>query len=110
MAENGKQPTLVVVQLTGGNDFMNTVIPYGNGLYYDSRETLAIPEDEVLPIDGAVGFNPAIAPLKELFDQGNVAVVQGIGYPDSSRSHFRGMTSGTRASRTPWRPRGGWGR
>ncbi len=91
MVENGKQPTLVVVQLTGGNDFMNTIIPYSNGLYYDSRETLAIPEDEVLPVDGAVGFNQTIAPLKELFDGGDVAVVQGIGYPDSSRSHFRGM-------------------
>ena len=91
MAENGKQPTLVVVQLTGGNDFMNTIVPYSNGLYHDARLTLAIPEDEVLPIDGAVGFNPNFAPLKELFDQGDMAIVQGIGYPDSSRSHFRGM-------------------
>ena len=91
MAENGKQPTLVVVQLTGGNDFMNTIVPYSNGLYHDSRATLAIPEDEVLPIDGAVGFNQNIAPLKELLDQGDMAIVQGIGYPNSSRSHFRGM-------------------
>jgi uncharacterized protein (DUF1501 family) len=91
MAENGKQPTLIVVQLTGGNDFMNTVVPYSNGLYHDSRLSLAVPEDEVLPIDGAVGFNPNFGPLKELFDLGDMAIVQGIGYPDSSRSHFRGM-------------------
>ena len=91
MAENGKQPTLVVVQLTGGNDFMNTIVPYSNGLYHDSRLTLAIPEDEVLQINGALGFHPKAAPLKELFDRGDMAIVQGIGYPNSSRSHFRGM-------------------
>lgn len=91
MAKNGKPPTLVVVQLTGGNDFMNTVVPYSDGLYYDSRVTLAIPEDEVLPIDGSVGFNPNVAPLRELFERGDMAIVQGIGYANSSRSHFRGM-------------------
>ena len=91
MAGNGKAPVLVVVQLTGGNDFMNTLIPYTNSVYYDSRPTVHIPEDQVLPIDDTLAFHPNMGPMKELYDQGNVAIVQGIGYPDASRSHFRGM-------------------
>ena len=91
MAGNGKPPVLVVVQLSGGNDFMNTVIPYTNPHYYDSRKNVAISQDEVLPISDTLAFNPVLAPLKELYDQGNVAIVQGVGYPNSSRSHFRAM-------------------
>jgi uncharacterized protein (DUF1501 family) len=86
-----KQPTLVFVQLNGGNDFMNTIVPFGNGLYYDNRRLLAVPEDKVLAIDGQVGMNPHIRPLKALYDRGQVAVVQGVGYPNSTRSHFRSM-------------------
>ena len=91
MAGNGREPVLVVVQLSGGNDFMNTVIPYTNPVYYDSRRTVFVPQDRVLPINDTLAFHPDIGPLKELYDQGKVAVVQGIGYPNSSRSHFRGM-------------------
>ena len=91
MSGNGKPPVLVVVQLTGGNDFMNTLIPYTSPVYHDSRPTVGIAEEDVLPMDGTLGWNPNAAPLKELYDQGKVAVVQGIGYPNSSRSHFRGM-------------------
>ncbi len=91
MAGNGKAPVLVVVQLTGGNDFMNTVIPYTSSVYYDSRPTVHIPQDQVLPIDDTLAFHPSMGPFKELYDQGKVAVIQGIGYPNSSRSHFRGM-------------------
>ena len=91
MAGNGKQPVLVVVQLSGGNDFLNTLVPYTDPNYYDARTKVIIQEDEVLPINDTLGFNPNLAPLKELYDQGKVAVIQGIGYPDSSRSHFRGM-------------------
>jgi uncharacterized protein (DUF1501 family) len=91
MAGNGKAPVLVVVQVTGGNDFMNTVIPYSNPLYYDSRPVVGIPQDRVLRIDDQLGFNPNAAPLKELYDQGKVAVIQGVGYPNSTRSHFRSM-------------------
>ena len=90
MEVNGKPTVFVVVQLTGGNDFMNTLIPYGSGVYYDSRPVIGVPRDEVLPLDDHLGFNPNFAPVKELYDAGNVAVVQGVGYPDSSRSHFRG--------------------
>ena len=91
MAVNGKPPVLVVLQLTGGNDFMNTLVPYTNPIYYDSRKKVVIPEDEVLPINDNLGFHPSAGPLKELYERGDVAVVQGIGYPNSSRSHFRGM-------------------
>ena len=86
-----KEPVFVVVQLSGGNDFMNTLIPYTNSVYYDNRKLLNIPEEDVLPLDNTLGWHPEMAPFKELYDKGMVAVVQGIGYPDSNRSHFRGM-------------------
>ncbi len=91
MAVSAKAPVLVVVQLTGGNDFMNTIIPYTNGVYYDSRPTVGIPADQVLPLNDTLAFHPRTGPLKELYDVGQVAIVQGIGYPNSNRSHFRGM-------------------
>jgi uncharacterized protein (DUF1501 family) len=82
---------LVVVQLTGGNDFMNTVVPYTNGHYYDARKKVVIREDQVLPINDQLGINAHAAPFKRLYDEGKMAIVQGIGYPNSNRSHFRGM-------------------
>lgn len=91
MAVNAKAPVLVVVQLTGGNDFMNTIIPYTNGVYHDSRPTVGIPAEQVLPCSETLGFNPHAAPLKSLYDAGKVAIIQGIGYPNANRSHFRGM-------------------
>lgn len=86
-----RDPVLVVIQLTGGNDYMNTVIPYGNPLYQDNRPTVGIPQEQVLPIDDNVGFNPALKPIKALYDQGKVAIINGIGYPNPNRSHFRAM-------------------
>ena len=93
MAGNGsaKPPVLVVVQLSGGNDFMNTVIPYTNSVYYDNRPLVVVPQDQAMPIDDTLAFHPNMGPVKELYDRGKVAIVQGIGYPDSNRSHFRGM-------------------
>ncbi|MAO75782.1 MAG: hypothetical protein CL699_05700 [Chloroflexi bacterium] len=86
-----KDPVFVVVQLSGGNDFMNTLVPYSNHRYYDNRKFLNIAPEDVLPLDNTLGWHPEMAPFKELYDRGMVAVVQGIGYPDSNRSHFRGM-------------------
>jgi uncharacterized protein (DUF1501 family) len=86
-----KDPVLVVVQLSGGNDFMNTLIPFTNGVYYDNRPLVGIPEDKVLPLTDNLGFHPSFGPMKELFEAGKVAMVQGIGYENSSRSHFRAM-------------------
>ena len=84
-------PILVVLQLTGGNDYVNTIVPYANSAYYDSRANLSVPAEQVLPINDELGFDPAMAPLKEMYDQGKVAVINGIGYPNPNRSHFRSM-------------------
>jgi uncharacterized protein (DUF1501 family) len=91
MAANTKDPILVVLQLSGGNDALNTLIPYSNPLYFDNRPNVRIPEDQVLPLNDSVGFHPAMGPLKALYDAGKVAIIQGIGYPKPSRSHFRSM-------------------
>jgi uncharacterized protein (DUF1501 family) len=91
MASNTKDPILVVLQLSGGNDALNTLIPYSDPLYYDNRPNVRIPEDQVLPLNDSVGFHPAMGPLKKLYDEGKVAIIQGIGYPKPSRSHFRSM-------------------
>jgi len=91
MAMTRKPPTLVVLQLTGGNDALNTVVPYANPLYYDQRPTVRIPEDQVLPIDDHYGFHPSMAALKPFWDQGKMAIVNGIGYPKPDYSHFRSM-------------------
>jgi uncharacterized protein (DUF1501 family) len=91
MAENTKDPILVILQLSGGNDALNTVIPYGNPLYFDNRPKVGIPADQVLPINDSIGFHPAMGPMKTLYDEGKMAIIQGIGYPNPSRSHFRSM-------------------
>lgn len=91
MPGNGTSPVLVVVQLSGGNDFMNTLIPYNSHVYWDCRPVVNVPEDRIIPLNGELGFHPQTAPLKAMYDEGRVAVVQGIGYPNSNRSHFRAM-------------------
>ena len=91
MTSTNKDPILVVVQLTGGNDYMNTVIPYENPLYYDNRNTVSIAQEDVLPIGQGLAFNPALLGIKNLFDDGKVALINGIGYPTPNRSHFRSM-------------------
>jgi uncharacterized protein (DUF1501 family) len=82
---------LVVLQLTGGNDGLNTVIPYRDELYYQARPTLAIPEAQVVPLDERLGLHPALAPLKPLYEQRTLAILQNVGYPNPNRSHFRSM-------------------
>ena len=91
MTSTKKDPVLVVLQLSGGNDAVNTMVPYGDSFYADNRPVVRVAEDQVLPVNDHVGFNPAMAPLKALYDQGKVAVIQGIGYPNPNRSHFRSM-------------------
>jgi uncharacterized protein (DUF1501 family) len=82
---------LVVVQLSGGNDGINTVVPYGDPHYYDHRVALGVPQDQVLAINDHVGFHPSMGPIKDLYDEGKVAVIQGVGFPNCNRSHFRSM-------------------
>ena len=91
MVTESKEKVLVVIQLTGGNDFMNTIVPYTNGHYYDARKKVVIRQDEVIPINDTLAFNPNNAALKPLFDDGKLGIIQGIGYPNANRSHFRGM-------------------
>ena len=91
MTTREKDPVLIVLQLTGGNDYMNTVIPYGNPLYYDNRPVLGVSEDDVLKLDDRTGLNPAMRPLQRLYDEGSVAIVHGVGWEGSDRSHFRCM-------------------
>jgi uncharacterized protein (DUF1501 family) len=86
-----KAPILVVLQLSGGNDYMNTVIPYNDPLYRDYRPRVAIPEDQILPLDAEIGLHPSMGPLREMYNQGKMAIIHGVGYPNSVRSHFRSM-------------------
>ena len=91
MTSTKKDPVLAVLQLSGGNDALNTIIPYADPLYADNRPSVRVSEDQVLKIDDHIGFNPALGPIKDLFDQGKVAIILGVGYPNPNRSHFRSM-------------------
>ena len=83
--------TLVVVQMAGGNDGLNTIVPANDSRYYELRGPLAIPQNDVLAIDGQAGFHPSLTAFKELWDEDVLAVVEGVGYPDQSFSHFESM-------------------
>ena len=91
MTSTRKDPVLVVLQLSGGNDALNTLIPYTNPQYFDNRPNVRVPEDQVLAINDEIGFHPTMGPLKRLYDEGHMAIIQGVGYPTPSRSHFRSM-------------------
>lgn len=84
-------PILVVVQLAGGNDGLNTVIPFADDSYHRARRRLSIPAADVLRINDQLGFHPALRGLQALYGDGHLAVVQGAGYPNPNRSHFRSM-------------------
>ena len=83
--------TLVIVQMAGGNDGLNTVVPYNDDRYYDLRGNIALAQKDVLPLNNEVGFHPAMAKLKELWDEDILAIVEGVGYPNPSFSHFESM-------------------
>ena len=87
----GKDRILVVLEMTGGNDGLNTVIPFGDDLYHKARPTLRYRKEEVLRIDDHLGLNPGLRGLQDLFGKGHLAVVQGVGYPNPNRSHFESM-------------------
>ncbi len=91
MVSNGHDRNVVVVQLSGGNDCLNTIVPYEDGLYYDYRPNVHITPEEALPLGDGLGLTPHAAPIKRLWDEGKVAVINGIGYPSPNRSHFRSM-------------------
>ena len=86
----GKDGTiLVVLQMAGGNDGLNMVVPYADDIYYRSRPKLGLPADKVLKLNSYAGLNGKLTGLKALFDEGHLSVVQGVGYPNPNRSHFR---------------------
>ena len=91
MTSKKQDPVLVVLQLSGGNDYLNTVIPYNDGRYWDNRLGVRIQEEEILHIDGDLGLHPSMGVIKDIYDQGNLAIIHGVGYPNSIRSHFRSM-------------------
>ena len=84
-------PVLVVVQLTGGNDGLNTVIPYSDDEYHANRFTLAINRNQVLKLDDHIGLHPSMRALADLIEHNSAAVIQGVGYPNPNRSHFESM-------------------
>ena len=91
MMGNDKNRKLVVVQLSGGNDYLNCVVPYTDPRYIDNRPNVRLSEDDIIPFDNGYGLNPSMQPVKDLYDEGKVAVIHGVGYPQPSRSHFRSM-------------------
>jgi uncharacterized protein (DUF1501 family) len=88
---SGNNRKLVVIQLSGGNDGLNMIVPYTNSLYYKARPTIAIPAKEVLKASNMQGFNPVMTEFKELFDKNKLSIINGAGYPNPNRSHFRSM-------------------
>ena len=91
MVSTNKENILAVLSLSGGNDGLNTVIPFNEGLYRDYRPTLSIPENQIIPLNDQIGLHPTMAPLKRFWDEGKLAIFLGIGYPNPSYSHFRSM-------------------
>ncbi len=91
MVSTNKDPVLAVVCLSGGNDGLNTVIPLNDPHYRDYRPSLGIPEDQIVPFTPDLGFHPSAGLLKKYWDDGNLAIIQGVGYPNGSLSHFRSM-------------------
>src|SRR5881409_1171293 len=83
---------LVVVQLDGGNDGINTVVPFADEGYAKHRTVLRLPADRLLKVNKEIGLHPAMGDAVKLLESGRLAVVQGVGYPNPSRSHFKSMT------------------
>lgn len=99
---------LILVELKGGNDGLNTVVPYADPLYYTLRRNIGIRRDRVLQLDERAGLHPALAPLLPLWRDRQLAIVQGIGYPQPNLSHFRSIEIWDTASRSDQYLRDGW--
>ncbi|OHX19022.1 DUF1501 domain-containing protein [Chromobacterium sphagni] len=91
LAPAGYQRLLVLVELKGGNDGLNTVVPYASADYYRLRPGIAIAREQVLQLNGEVGLNPALSPLMPLWQDQQLALLQGVGYPEPNLSHFRSI-------------------
>ena len=82
---------VIILELSGGNDGLNTVIPYRNDLYYKARPKLGIVKDKALALTDEVGLNPALKGLKELYDDGSLSILNNVGFQNAERYHFRSM-------------------
>ncbi|WP_282041900.1 DUF1501 domain-containing protein [Winogradskyella flava] len=98
---------LVIVQLAGGNDGLNTIIPHNNDVYYNARPRLAITKD-IIRLNDNLGFHPSLAPLRSLFDNGELSIINNVGYPNPVRSHFRSMDIWQTASDSDEYLQSGW--
>jgi uncharacterized protein (DUF1501 family) len=102
------QKNVVVIQLSGGNDWLNTVVPFKNDLYYKKRSRIGLKEDKITVLEKDGALNNALLPIKEFYDSGEFAIVNGVGYPNPDRSHFRSMdiwhtaSSSTEILQTGW--------
>lgn len=108
LERNPEKHVLVLIQLAGGNDGLNTLIPHQDDAYYKARPGIAIPRNQVLKINDQLGLHPRLTGLKELYDEGKLAIVQGVGYPQPDRSHFRSMDIWQSAQPENANPRDGW--
>ncbi|NOT76916.1 MAG: DUF1501 domain-containing protein [Cyclobacteriaceae bacterium] len=109
-AENvsDSEKILIIIQLSGGNDGLNTIIPYRNDVYYRMRPSIGITKEQALKGTDELGFNPAMSKFKELYDQGFVTVINNVGYPNPDRSHFRSMDIWQTASQSDEYLSTGW--
>lgn len=99
---------LIVIQLSGGNDGLNTIVPFRNDVYYRERPDLAIAASEVIGLSDEQGLHPSLAPLQDLYEQGHLSILNGVGYPNPDRSHFRSMDIWHTASRSDTYLTTGW--
>ncbi len=108
LGKNSSQKNLVIIQFSGGNDWLNTIVPFKNDLYYKNRKHIGLTKDNVTLLDKDLAINNQMLPLKEFFDSGEFAIVNSVGYPNPDRSHFRSMdiwqtgSSSTEVLQTGW--------
>lgn len=99
---------VVVIQLNGGNDGLNTIVPYSDAVYYDKRKVIAIPASDVLKINGSLGFNPSLTGFNKILQNGDLTILQNVGYPNPNLSHFRSREIWTTASNSNEFLKHGW--
>lgn len=105
---NFEHKKLVIIQLSGGNDGLNTIVPYTNDIYYKSRPKLAIPKNKLIKVTDELGFHENLAPLKNLYDKGYLSIINNVGYPNPNRSHFRSTDIWQTASKSDEYLNTGW--
>jgi uncharacterized protein (DUF1501 family) len=103
-----KNKKLVIIQLSGGNDGLNTIIPFTNDVYFRSRPKLSISKNNIIKATDTLGFHENLAPLKGLYDQGYLSIINNVGYPNPNRSHFRSTDIWQTASNSHEYLNSGW--